>query len=660
VTIVNMNKVNIIGLDSIKTELMKRIMDLGVVEISSQDTKLTDPEWTSYVKKDGNENVVNNLDVKISQINEVLNTLELYDTSKRPLFTTRKTISSDEFRKKLEENNSVSENVAKVLELNKSLSELCSEGNKIEASILSLKPWSSYDIPLDMTETKYSSIIMGTIPNIVEIDELKSQLLQTTDRCIINVIGSDKDQYYCSFICLTEEKEDILEFLKQYGFSAVIFKDLSGTAAENIIQYENSLKEISAKRETIDKRITELVSCKEEIQLFHDHLIIERDKNKILSNMLKTDTTFYIEGWIPEVSKDKVQKVLDEYECWYDFKKPEEGEEFPILLKNNAFSGPFDSITELYSLPSPSNIDPTTVMAPFYVLFFGMMLGDVGYGFLFSLGCFIILKKFDIEGTFGKMLKVFFWGGISTMFWGVMYGSWFGDGLVVGARHLFNINLPLTYVWVDPLKEPMTVLLVSFIMGLVHLFVGMGMQAYMLIRDGKIKDAITDIGFWYLFIIGPILWLAGDMIIPGSPLPVIGKWMTLFAVIGLVLTQGRAKDNIISKLISGVLSLYGITGYLGDVLSYSRLLALGLATGVISSVLSLIGSMVGGIPGKIMFVLVFVFGHTLNLAINGLGSFVHSARLQYVEFFGKFYEGGGDAFNPFTKKTKYIKIKEEI
>jgi V/A-type H+-transporting ATPase subunit I len=376
--------------------------------------------------------------------------------------------------------------------------------------------------------------------------------------------------------------------------------------------------------------------------------------------MLKTDTTFYIEGWIPEVSKDKVQKVLDEYECWYDFKKPEEGEEFPILLKNNAFSGPFDSITELYSLPSPSNIDPTTVMAPFYVLFFGMMLGDVGYGFLFSLGCFIILKKFDIEGTFGKMLKVFFWGGISTMFWGVMYGSWFGDGLVVGARHLFNINLPLTYVWVDPLKEPMTVLLVSFIMGLVHLFVGMGMQAYMLIRDGKIKDAITDIGFWYLFIIGPILWLAGDMIIPGSPLPVIGKWMTLFAVIGLVLTQGRAKDNIISKLISGVLSLYGITGYLGDVLSYSRLLALGLATGVISSVLSLIGSMVGGIPGKIMFVLVFVFGHTLNLAINGLGSFVHSARLQYVEFFGKFYEGGGDAFNPFTKKTKYIKIKEEI
>jgi V/A-type H+-transporting ATPase subunit I len=655
-----MNKVNIIGLDSIKTELIKRIMDLGVIEVSSQDPKLTDPEWISYVKKDGNEDEVFSLDVKISQVNEVLNSLEKYDTSKRPLFITRKPITSDEFKKALDKNDGVSESVAKVLELNKSLSELCSEENKIEAAILSLKPWVKYDIPLNMTETKYTNIIMGTIPGIADIDELKSELFKTSDRCFLDVIDSDKDQYYCSFICLSDEKEDILELFKQYGFSPVTFKELSGTAAENIMQYENSLKDISAKRDTVENSIRELVTFKEEIQLYHDHLTIERDKNKILSNILKTDTTFYIEGWVPEVCKEKVQEVLEEYQCWYDFKEPEEDEDFPILLKNNSFSEPFDSITELYSLPATSNIDPTAVMAPFYVLFFGMMLGDVGYGLMFSLGCYIILKKFDIEGTFGKMLKVFFWGGLSTIFWGIMYGSWFGDGLVVGARHLFNINLPLTYVWVDPLKEPMTVLLVSFVMGLVHLFVGMGMSAYMSIRDGHLNDALMDVGLWYLFIIGPILWIAGDMIIAGSPLPVIGKWVTIASAIGLVLTQGRAKPNIVGKLTSGVLSLYGITGYLGDVLSYSRLLALGLATGVISSVLSLIGSMGSGIAGKIMFVLVFTFGHILNFAINGLGSFVHSARLQYVEFFGKFYEGGGDPFAPFTKKTKYIKFKEEI
>ena len=655
-----MNKVNIIGLDSIKAELIKRIMDLGVVEISSQDTKLTDPEWISYVKKDGNENVVNNLDVKISQINEVLNTLEMYDTSKRPLFTARKTISSDEFSKALEGNNSVSENVAKVLELNKSLSELCSEGNKIEAAILSLKPWSRYDIPLNMTETKYTSIIMGVIPNIVEIDELKSKLLQTRDRCFMNLIDSDKDQHYCSFICLTEEKEDILEFLKQYGFSAVTFKDLSGTAEENIIQYEKGLKDISAKRDLVENSIIELVPFKEEIQLFYDHLIIERDKYKILSNMLKTDTTFYIEGWMPEAKKENVQEILDEYECWYDIKPPEEGEEFPILMKNNSFVQPFETITELYSLPSSSNIDPTVFMAPFYCIFFGLMLADVGYGAIMSILCFFVLKKFKPEGGMQRLLKVFLYCGISTAFWGVMFGSMFGDAIPAAAKLLFNSDFTIKPLWLNPMEEPMTLLIFSFVFGVIHLFTGMAVNAYMLIRDGKTLDAIFDIGFWYGFIIGIALWLFGNIIIPGSD--IVGKWMTIVFAIGLVLTQGRAKTNVISRLTSGVLSLYDITGYLSDILSYSRLLALGLATGVVSSVVSILGSMGGrNVLGILLFVVAMAIGHSFNFAINALGAFVHAARLQYVEFFGKFYEGGGEAFNPLIKNTKYYKIiKEDI
>lgn len=655
-----MNKVNIIGLDSIKAELIKRIMDLGVVEISSQDTKLTDPEWISYVKKDGNENVVNNLDVKISQINEVLNTLEMYDTSKRPLFTARKTISSDEFSKALEGNNSVSENVAKVLELNKSLSELCSEGNKIEAAILSLKPWSRYDIPLNMTETKYTSIIMGVIPNIVEIDELKSKLLQTRDRCFMNLIDSDKDQHYCSFICLTEEKEDILEFLKQYGFSAVTFKDLSGTAEENIIQYEKGLKDISAKRDLVENSIIELVPFKEEIQLFYDHLIIERDKYKILSYMLKTDTTFYIEGWMPEAKKENVQEILDEYECWYDIKPPEEGEEFPILMKNNSFVQPFETITELYSLPSSSNIDPTVFMAPFYCIFFGLMLADVGYGAIMSILCFFVLKKFKPEGGMQRLLKVFLYCGISTAFWGVMFGSMFGDAIPAAAKLLFNSDFTIKPLWLNPMEEPMTLLIFSFVFGVIHLFTGMAVNAYMLIRDGKTLDAIFDIGFWYGFIIGIALWLFGNIIIPGSD--IVGKWMTIVFAIGLVLTQGRAKTNVISRLTSGVLSLYDITGYLSDILSYSRLLALGLATGVVSSVVSILGSMGGrNVLGILLFVVAMAIGHSFNFAINALGAFVHAARLQYVEFFGKFYEGGGEAFNPLIKNTKYYKIiKEDI
>lgn len=655
-----MNKISIVGLNSEKSLLIKDIMDLGVVEISAQDAKLTDPEWLPYVKKDGNENEVLNYDAKISKVSEVLLSLERYDASKRPLFSTRKNITDKEFNDKVLNGINTEENVTKVLELNKSLNELSSEENKNEAAIMSLKPWSRYDIPLEVSETKNASVITGIVPNIVEIEKLKTDLEQKTDRFYLNMVGSDKDQHYISIICLIKEKEDVYEVLKQYGLNTVSFKDLKGTAAENIVQYENKLREISGKKEAIEKRITELVPYKEEIQILYDHLIIERDKNKVLSNMLKTETTFYIEGWIPEVSREKVEQVLNKYQCWHTVKEPEENEEYPILMNNNSLVQPFESITELYSLPSSSNIDPTPFMAPFYCIFFGLMLADVGYGLVMSILCFAVLRKFKLEGTIQKMLKLFFFCGISTAFWGVMFGSWFGDAVPAAAKLIFNSDFTIKPLWINPMEEPMTLLVFSFIFGVIHLFAGMAIQAYMLVRDGKVLDAVFDIGFWYGFIIGIALMLFGNSIIPGSGQ--IGKWMTIIFAIGLVLTQGRAKDGVISKLISGVLSLYNITSYLSDILSYSRLLALGLATGVVSSVVSILGSMGGrNIFGILMFVAVLLIGHVFNFAINALGAFVHAARLQYVEFFGKFYEGGGEPFNPLAKKTKYNKIiKEEI
>ena len=630
-------------------------MDLGIVEISSQDAKLTDQEWVSYVKKDGNENEVSNYDAKISKISEVLSSIEKYDISKKPFFVTRKTVSAREYEDALSNNIKTEENVARVLDLIKALYELISEENKIETAILSLNPWKGNEMPLEIWETKYTSILIGVIPTIADVERLKADLEQKTDSYYLNIVGSDKDQHYMSIVCLIKEKEEINDILKQYGFNAVQFKDVTGTAAENIVQYEAKLKELAVKKEAIEKNITEYVIYKEEIQLLHDHLVIERDKNKILSNMLKTETTFYIEGWIPEERKEQVQLVLDRYQCWHEVTVPEEGEETPIALKNNSFAQPFESVTELYSLPSASNIDATPFMAPFYFIFFGLMLADVGYGIIMSVVCYVVLKKFELEGTLRKMLKMFFYCGISTVFWGVMFGSWFGDAFTAIANVIFNKEFIIKPIWINPIEEPMVLLISSFIFGVIHLFFGMGLKAYMMIRDGHALDALFDIGFWYGFIIGIAMWLFGNTVLPGSG--AIGKWMTIIFALGLVLTQGREKKGILSKLLGGVLSLYNITSYLSDILSYSRLLALGLATGVISSVISVLGSLAGGgIFGSILLIVVMIFGHTFNFAINGLGTFVHAARLQYVEFFGKFYEGGGDAFNPLTKKTKYIKI----
>lgn len=655
-----MNKISIIGLNKEKSLLIKDIMDLGVVEISSQDAKITDPEWINFVKRDGNETEVLNYDAKITKISEVLASLEKYDNSKKPLFSTRRTITSAEFEQKILSNAKTEENVTRIVDLIKSLNELSTEENKSETAIMSLKPWAKYDVPLDLGDTRYTSIFTGVVPNIIDIEKLTNDLEQKTDRCYFRKISSDKDQHYISIICLTSEKDDVYEILKQYGFNNVTFKDLEGTAAENIVKYEQKLKELSQKKEIIEKSIMGAVPYKEEIQLLYDHLVIERDKNKILGNMLKTETTFYIEGWIPESSKEKVEKALNTYQCWHEINQPEEGEQYPIMLSNNSFVQPFEAITELYSLPSSSNIDPTMFMAPFYCIFFGLMLADVGYGLIMSILCFSVLKSFKLEGTIQKMLKLFFYCGISTAFWGIMFGSWFGDAIPAAAKLLFNSDFTIKPLWINPMEEPMTLLVFSFIFGVIHLFAGMAVKAYMLIRDGNTLDAVFDIGFWYGFIIGLALLIFGNSIIPGSGQ--IGTWMTIIFAVGLVLTQGRSKTGIVSKLISGVLSLYNITSYLSDILSYSRLLALGLATGVVSSVVSILGSMGGrNIFGILLFVIAMLIGHSFNFAINALGAFVHAARLQYVEFFGKFYEGGGEQFNPLIKKTKYNKIiKEEI
>jgi V/A-type H+-transporting ATPase subunit I len=657
--IVKMNKISAIGLDTVKDGLIKELMDLGVVQINSQDSKLTDPDWISYIERDGNESEVLCLEAKLSKINTVIENLEKHDKSKSPMFVTRKIISSSEYENSLKNKGDIENKVEHIFNLISKLNELITEENKIVANIISLKPWVSYNIPMELNETNYTSVFIGIVPTILNIENLRGRIEEKTNRCIVDLIASDKDQDYISIVCMKADKEDVYEVLKQFGFNAVTFKDVEGTSAENIVRYEQKVKDIAVKKASVELKISEFVKNKGEIYLLHDYLTMERDRYKVLNSMLKTKKTFYINGWVPENCKENIECVLKKNECWYEFEQPQKDEEYPILLNNTSFVQPFESITELYSLPSATNVDPTALMSIFYFAFFGLMLADVGYGLIMSLGCFFILKKYNIEGTMKKMFKMFFYCGLSTIFWGLMFGSWFGDAITTIAKVMFNTEFVIEPIWINPINEPMTLLIFSFILGLIHLFIGMGVKAYIMVRDGHPWEALFDVGFWYGLIIGLSLLLFGNSIISGSG--TIGKWMSIIFALGLVLTQGRDKTNIFSKFLSGLLSLYNITSYLSDVLSYSRLLALGLATGVISAVISVLGSLGGGgFFGSLLLIIVLLFGHTFNIAINGLGSFVHAARLQYVEFFGKFYEGGGDMFNPLIKKTKYIKITKEV
>ena len=325
---------------------------------------------------------------------------------------------------------------------------------------------------------------------------------------------------------------------------------------------------------------------------------------------------------------------------------------------------------EGYSLPGKGEVDPSRVMCLFYYVLFGLMLSDAAYGLLTVIGCGIGLWKFkNMEPSIRRTLRMFLFCGISTTVWGVLFGSYFGDAIPVIAETFFHTQVTVPALWFEPLSDPMRLLIFSFAVGVAHLFTGLGVQFYQLFKRKQYADAIYDVVFWYLLIGGLIVVLLSTEIfqnIAELPFTVPGPVVTVAAVlagvgaIGILFTAGRESRSPVKRFLKGLYGLYGVSSYLSDILSYSRLLALGLATSVISTVFNQLGAMLGGgVVGAVFFILIFLIGHAMNMAINLLGAYVHTNRLQFVEFFGKFYEGGGRKFQPFAANTKHFKIMEE-
>ena len=302
----------------------------------------------------------------------------------------------------------------------------------------------------------------------------------------------------------------------------------------------------------------------------------------------------------------------------------------------------------MFALPTYRGLDPNFMVAPFYFLFFGMMLSDAGYGLLLAIGGFLVLKYTNIRGSMRNMIKMFAFCGVSTVIWGFLFGTFFGDAVGVISSTFFGSDVALKPLWFDPVSDPITLLIVSFVVGFIHIMVGLGLKMYMLIRDKQYFSAVFDIGSWMVLLLGiPVILVNA----------VVGGIMVGAGALSLILTQGREKKDIFGKIIGGVGSLYDITGYLSDVLSYSRILALGLSAGVIGSVFNKLGSLGGGnFLGLILFIVIFAVGHVLNLALGVLSAYVHASRLQYIEFFSKFYESGGRKFDEFGVNAKYTEI----
>ena len=423
-------------------------------------------------------------------------------------------------------------------------------------------------------------------------------------------------------------------------------------------------KRLQTQIEENTKALKALSGRQRELHFLIDLLTLKRDQYRALQAAGTTDKTLILCGWIAQKNALPLTKELEKrFSVAITVSNPPPEEDPPVLLENNRFNAPAEAITEMYALPNRQDTDPTPIFAFFYYLFFGMMLSDAGYGLVMTLVTGLILKKSKVEGTLRRSLKMFFYCGISTVFWGALFGSWFGDIIPVIAKNYFHTTVTTSQIalWFEPMANPVKLLLVSFLLGIIHLFVGVAVNCWQLLRQHKVFDAVFDTLPVYCMILGIMPFGAGIFVPVNSRLSTYGLYLAAAGAVIFVLTSARASRNPLKRLLGGLYGMYNFaSGWLGDILSYSRLLALGLATGSIAGVINMMATMPENMVLKtVLLLIVFPLGHGLNIAVNLLGAYVHAARLQFVELFSKFYEGGGRAFAPLKVQTQYVKFKEE-
>ncbi|NCB30149.1 MAG: hypothetical protein EOM66_01925, partial [Clostridia bacterium] len=545
----------------------------------------------------------------------------------------------------------------KVEELERSISSLRADVDKRRALAEQLRPWK--ELSSDMAAIRPTAgvrYITGFLP--------PEQVNALTDSgAVVEVYGGEKEKAVL-IACLESQYAEVLSAVKALAFREYGFPAFSGTPQENIVSLEAEAAASEAKAEELQAELAALGKERSALCFGQDAAAIERDLEAGKTQTATTAATFLLDGWVREDRMEQIRSKLDAVtEVYYlEFRDPQEDETPPTVLQNKPLTAPYEAVTNLYSLPNYRAVDATPLFAPFYFIFFGMMLSDTGYGFILALGAALFLKLVKPQGMMGALARVLFQGGISTLFMGLFFGTFFG---VPWSAIFKGLPFETWFPFIDSSVNPIGMLAVCAGLGIVHMFFAVFIATFRCIKQGDWWAAIIDNFCWVLIVSGLLLLAAPALGMP-QVLATIGKWMALGAAGAVFLFAGRSKKNIASRVLSGAGKLYDVTGWLGDVLSYARIFALGLSTGVIGLVLNTLcwdmlfaafhGNMVLTIIGFIITAVLSVGLHLFMMAISTLGCFVHTARLQYVEFFGKFYEAGGKAFRPLRYATRHVQV----
>jgi V/A-type H+-transporting ATPase subunit I len=658
-----MKKFNLLIFEEHKKELLKSIQRFGDVHFKNIQNVDPDDELLVSLSKDVPDKSVSTIEADLASVDFALSKLSAFvekPSGLAALNVEHPTLEFDEFDHytKGYEWHQV---VDAVRAYDDQITAAKADIVKLTAESDQLRQYRKLDINvLDIDKSRRVSYLMGTVPKTL-IETFTDHLSQEFPAAYIEAVSEIKEDVVVLIICLSSEQQPIYQLVKDIGFSrlSLPFTGIPLTTIESNKEQIETLRTLVT--EATDN-ISKLVGEYEKLSVLHDYYASLLEREKISTRFLKTNKTIVIEGWVPIVEYDEftglISKVCGE-DYYIDANDVDINDtEVPIKLKNNALVKSFESITEMFALPLYNEADPTPILTPFYMLFFGLIMGDAGYGIFLMVACYIAVTQFKLaEGT-KNFLTFFGWLGVATFLTGILYGSLFGQTVpfLLFLRTADGTPRPI----LDYEHDVTLLLAMSVGLGVIHLIYALFVKMFTLFKLGKPVDALLDSGFLILFLLGGtglLLATIGVIAIPSAPF----GYMLVIAMVGIALTSDRESKTLAGRLANGLYNVYGLSGYVGDLVSYTRIVALMLSGAYISYAFNKMVSIIPSGPfglSKIIFGgLIFIIGQALNFALGALGAYVHTSRLQYVEFFGKFYEGGGVTFEPFKLKNKYINIK---
>ena len=655
--IVKMKRLRLFGLRSDRESLLRLLQKMGCVEIDEPAIDLTDPNWAALAKPDGRG--LAGARERNTLLNNALNTLKEYSKPKGGLFRQRPELSESELFAE-ETYASGLQTARDILDGEKAVAALAAEQGKLLVQQASLQPWLPLDVPLDTEGGENISLVFGTIPAKADYAAMEAAVTEASELSQLFYSGADQDLHYFLLLCHNTVEDVCVEAMRGFGFSRANLKGWEGTPADNDRMLANRIAVLDEKIAAAKDHVASFADQRETMLLCVDRSVQEIAREEAEGRLIDTASAFYLDGWLPADAVEQLSETLAPFTCAWETEDPdpEQIEKVPVKLKNNKLTSPYSVVTEMYSLPAYNGLDPNPFIMPFFALFFGIMFADMAYGLLMAIAGIVALKVMKPKGTMKNMMGLLLQCGISTFIIGFFTGGFFGDAItVVGGifgqewnlvPHLgtirigesIAINLPLNLLEGN---NPLYVLVLAMIIGVVHLAIGVGIGVYLKAKDKDWLGIVADLSWWVIFAGIAVMILAKNNIL-------------LYVGIALMVIAAFLQGKGLGRLTGIFGAVYnGLTGYLGDILSYSRLMALMLAGSVIASVFNQLGSL-GGI---LMFIPVFLIGHVLNFALNLIGCFVHTMRLQFLEFFGKWYRDGGRPFKPLNYNTKYVDIKED-